>query len=183
VAEGTDCDDGNDFTYPDTCSRTGECIGANPCDNLGPCQRAGIGFGACIVENRPAGSPCGDSSDPCRGACDGAGSCVEESIQAAGTACHSSCGKGTCDATGACTNVVEQCQVGHCGEGYCDPVLGCVAEFADPDCHLPGAFCYDFTDWCIGGYCGDGWCGENDTFEETVQNCEDCLDRWDIELE
>eukprot|EP01064_Diplonema_japonicum_P027625 TRINITY_DN401_c6_g1_i3.p1 TRINITY_DN401_c6_g1~~TRINITY_DN401_c6_g1_i3.p1 ORF type:complete len:2382 (+),score=700.28 TRINITY_DN401_c6_g1_i3:234-7379(+) len=75
-AQGTDCNDGNIATDPDTCDGAGKCTGPNICDNVvclpaGQCYENGVcdptrvnhENGTCTTPWKADGIPCNDNDD------------------------------------------------------------------------------------------------------------------------
>ncbi len=151
LSAGTACGSGADT----------ECTSPDTCD----------GAGACLANDEPPTTPCGDAGDACTNQdyCDGSGSCTDNGFVAADTPCGSDAdtactspdtcdGAGTCqthdEADGtACSSDDNDCTTDVCSDGVCThtsaPFGTACGDSSTSDC--------DFADTCD----GDGQCQEN----------------------
>lgn len=128
LPDGTDCEDGDLCTGPDTC-HAGDCVGgpALECDTIGPCHEA---------------------------FCDPAEGCVTEVLVGAPCEDGDACTEGeTCSAEGACTGGAPlDCDDGDdCTDDVCDPSAGCYHSYNEAPCN-DGNPCTD-DDHCFMGHC------------------------------
>ncbi|MEM1033902.1 MAG: hypothetical protein AAGN82_26440 [Myxococcota bacterium] len=143
---GTPCDDELFCTVDDACDGAGTCVGGGPndcgntpgaCENI-TCDEA---TDSCGVENKAVGE-----------------ACVSTDLCLTGT---------TCDATGACTGVPNDCFFGpvpnECFNSVCNPSNGMCEPVAGND----GAACVDTNDLCSeNNTCSAGVCSGG-----TPKNC------------
>lgn len=125
LSAGTVCDDGDPYTFADSCDGAGSCVGliacSDPCNgppacHAGPgqCLVDSGGLNTCVYPEVPDGQSCDRSSECVSGQCSG-GACLDAGPAPAGTPCDDgdACtGSDQCDAAGTCAGVQ-------------DPTIGC----------------------------------------------------------
>ena len=197
AAEGTDCDDGDLCTKPDSC-KDGACVAGElaGCDDGNPCTKnsCAVDSGKCATQTAADGIECDDSNacttaDACAVGlctsatqvdCDDANSCTADSCDPQGGCKSVNDGSLTCDDANACT-ASSTCEDGACkgaADKDCDDGNPCTADTCDGatgDCvHKASEGPCDDGDKCTdNGNCDGGKCVSGPTDCTDANPCTD----------